>query len=84
MADFNRTEQAAEIFKEMGLTTVAMPGSEIVPAAQRGVINAAEWIDLERADTRSGVQTLEAVGLIGVGRALEILDAPIEEDERPV
>jgi TRAP-type mannitol/chloroaromatic compound transport system substrate-binding protein len=34
----------AEIFKEMGLTTVAMPGSEIVPAAQRGVIDAAEWI----------------------------------------
>jgi TRAP-type mannitol/chloroaromatic compound transport system substrate-binding protein len=34
----------AEIFREMGLTTVAMPGSEIVPAAQRGVIDAAEWI----------------------------------------
>jgi TRAP-type mannitol/chloroaromatic compound transport system substrate-binding protein len=34
----------AEIFKEMGLTTVAMPGGEIVPAAQRGVIDAAEWI----------------------------------------
>ena len=34
----------AEIFREMGLTTVAMPGAEIVPAAQRGVIDAAEWI----------------------------------------
>ena len=34
----------AEIFKEMGLTTVAMPGGEIVPAAQRGIIDAAEWI----------------------------------------
>ena len=34
----------AEIFKEMGITTVAMPGAEIVPAAQRGVIDAAEWI----------------------------------------
>lgn len=34
----------AEIFKEMGLTTVSMPGAEIVPAAQRGVIDAAEWI----------------------------------------
>jgi TRAP-type mannitol/chloroaromatic compound transport system substrate-binding protein len=33
-----------EIFKEMGITTVAMPGGEIVPAAQRGVIDAAEWI----------------------------------------
>jgi TRAP-type mannitol/chloroaromatic compound transport system substrate-binding protein len=34
----------AEIFKEMGVSAVAMPGGEIVPAAQRGVIDAAEWI----------------------------------------
>lgn len=34
----------AEIFREMGINTVAMPGGEIVPAAQRGVIDAAEWI----------------------------------------
>jgi TRAP-type mannitol/chloroaromatic compound transport system substrate-binding protein len=33
-----------EIFREMGITAVAMPGGEIVPAAQRGVIDAAEWI----------------------------------------
>jgi TRAP-type mannitol/chloroaromatic compound transport system substrate-binding protein len=33
-----------EIFKEMGIAAVAMPGGEIVPAAQRGVIDAAEWI----------------------------------------
>ena len=32
------------IFKEMGINAVAMPGGEIVPAAQRGVIDAAEWI----------------------------------------
>ena len=34
----------AEIFKDMGVAAVAMPGGEIVPAAQRGVIDAAEWI----------------------------------------
>lgn len=33
-----------EIFKEMGINAVAMPGGDIVPAAQRGVIDAAEWI----------------------------------------
>ena len=33
-----------ELFKEMGVSAVAMPGGEIVPAAQRGVIDAAEWI----------------------------------------
>jgi len=33
-----------EIFKEMGVSAVAMPGGEIVPSAQRGTIDAAEWI----------------------------------------
>jgi TRAP-type mannitol/chloroaromatic compound transport system substrate-binding protein len=33
-----------EIFKEMGVSAVAMPGGDIVPAAQRGTIDAAEWI----------------------------------------
>ena len=33
-----------EIFAEMGCGAVALPGGEIVPAAQRGVIDAAEWI----------------------------------------
>jgi TRAP-type mannitol/chloroaromatic compound transport system substrate-binding protein len=34
----------AEIFKEMGMPVVSMPGPDIIPAAQRGVIDAAEWI----------------------------------------
>jgi TRAP-type mannitol/chloroaromatic compound transport system substrate-binding protein len=33
-----------EIFQRMGMTTVNMPGGEIVPAAQRGVIDCAEWV----------------------------------------
>jgi len=33
-----------EIFVKMGMTTVNMPGGEIVPAAQRGVIDCAEWV----------------------------------------
>lgn len=33
-----------DIFKTMGVNAVAMPGGEIIPAAQRGVIDAAEWI----------------------------------------
>ena len=32
--------------------------------------------------TRAGVQMLETAGLLAVGRALEILDAPIEAHER--
>jgi hypothetical protein len=44
-------------------------------------VNAATFIDLERADTISGVNQLEAVGLIGAGRANAILTAPITEQE---
>ncbi len=44
-------------------------------------INAATFIDLEREDTIAGVNQLEAVGLIGPGRAEVILTAPINEQE---
>jgi TRAP-type mannitol/chloroaromatic compound transport system substrate-binding protein len=50
LADFQKLKYRSppgitgEIFKEMGVSAVAMPGGEIVPAAQRGVIDAAEWI----------------------------------------
>lgn len=36
---------AGQIFQEAGVTAVFMPGSEILPAAERGVIDAAEWIN---------------------------------------
>jgi TRAP-type mannitol/chloroaromatic compound transport system substrate-binding protein len=46
-----------EIFKEMGVSAVALPGGEIVPAAQRGTIDAAEWIG--PADDRNlGLHTI--------------------------
>lgn len=43
--------------------------------------NAASYIDLDRADTRAGVIALEDATLLGPGRALEILDAPIQDHE---
>ena len=46
-----------EIFKEMGVAAVAMPGGEIVPAAQRGTIDAAEWIG-PADDHNLGLQTV--------------------------
>lgn len=45
--------------------------------------NAAQHIDLADEETRGGVQALEAAGLIGAGRALEILDSPIQPKELP-
>ena len=44
-------------------------------------VNAATYIDLDRADTRAGVQALEAAGVLAAGRALQILDAPVQPEE---
>ena len=46
-------------------------------------VNAAQNIDLADDETRTGVQALEAAGLLMPGRALVILDAPIEPKELP-
>jgi len=58
LADFKgmkcrQTGMAAEVFQRMGMQTVNMPGGEIIPAAQRGVIDCAEWIGGEE-DLRLG------------------------------
>jgi TRAP-type mannitol/chloroaromatic compound transport system substrate-binding protein len=49
LADFKglkcrQTGIVAEIYQKMGMQTVNMPGGEIIPAAQRGVIDCAEWV----------------------------------------
>ena len=46
-------------------------------------VNAAQHIDLADDESRTGVQALEAAGLLQPGRALVILDAPIEPKELP-
>jgi len=46
-------------------------------------VDAATYIDLDRADTRAGVQALETAGLLAAGRATVILDAPVQDSERP-
>ena len=47
-------------------------------------VAASVFVDLGRADTRAGVQSLEAAGLLAAGRALQILDAPVQAHERPL
>jgi TRAP-type mannitol/chloroaromatic compound transport system substrate-binding protein len=49
LADFKglkcrQTGMAAEVFTEMGMRIVNMPGGEITPAAERGLIDCAEWV----------------------------------------
>lgn len=43
----------------------------------------ASYVDLDRLDTISSTYALEAMGLIAVGRAAEILTNPIQDSERP-
>jgi TRAP-type mannitol/chloroaromatic compound transport system substrate-binding protein len=62
LADFKgmkcrQTGMAAEVFQRMGMQTVNMPGGEIIPSAQRGVIDCAEWIGGEE-DLRLGFQNV--------------------------
>jgi TRAP-type mannitol/chloroaromatic compound transport system substrate-binding protein len=47
----------ADVYAKLGMAVVNMPGGEIVPAAQRGVIDCAEWV--------GGVEDLK-LGLHGV------------------
>lgn len=44
-------------------------------------VNAATYIDLTLPETIAGVQLLEAAGIIGSGRANEILTSPISDTE---
>lgn len=53
-----------------------------VMRAQRRKVSESPYVDLDLAQTRAGVMALEVAGLLAPGRALEILDAPIQPDER--
>ena len=49
LADFKnmkcrQTGINAEVFTEMGMRTVNLPGGDIIPSAERGVIDCAEWV----------------------------------------
>ena len=62
IADFKgmkcrQTGLNAEVYAKLGQAVVNMPGGEIVPAAQRGVIDCAEWV--------GGIEDLR-LGLPGV------------------
>lgn len=46
-------------------------------------LSTANYVDLDRPDTINGINLLETYSIIGVGRANEILNAPINALERP-
>lgn len=64
---------------------LASIGATVPAASMRrylNKVNAATFIDLDRPETRAGVLALEAAGVLAAGRALAILDAPIQPEER--
>ncbi len=83
----NRFTQAEKVMLE--LAALDNPAATLAQRQQAAAIrvhlsdvSASTFVDLGRDDTRAGVQALETGGLIGVGRALQILDAPVEAHER--
>ena len=84
----NRFTQAEKVMLEIAAldNPTATMAQRQQAAALRATLSdtaAATFIDLSRAETRAGVQMLEAGGLLAEGRALEILDAPVQSHERP-
>jgi TRAP-type mannitol/chloroaromatic compound transport system substrate-binding protein len=62
LADFRgmkcrQTGIVAELYSKMGMAVVNMPGGEILPAAERGTIDCAEWVGGVE-DQRLGLHTV--------------------------
>lgn len=82
----NRFTQAEKITIEIAALddpAAPMPQRQLAAMlrANQLDVTAARFIDLQRPDTRAGVQALETYGLIAAGRAALILDTPPTEME---
>ena len=80
LAFLNRFTDAEAIALDLASIGTTIEAASIRRYMQK--VNAATFIDLSRDDTIAGVRQLETVGLIGAGRADQILEAPITELER--
>jgi len=69
-----------EAYTEMGLSVVSMPGPEIVPAAERGIIDGGEWIN-PSADLSLGLhEVFKYYSLQGLHQAIDVGDIVINGD----
>jgi hypothetical protein len=82
---FTRAERVA-----LELAALDNPGAAMAVRQQAADLRvaqadlaAASYVDLDDPEVRTNVQTLEDGGLLEAGRALEILDAEAQDDERP-
>lgn len=70
----------SEVFKEMGMPVVSMAGGEIIPAAQRGVIDAAEWIGPGEDIVMGFAEIWKHYYLQGLHQAISIGDVYINQE----
>lgn len=69
-----------EAYTEMGISVVSMPGPEILPAAERGVIDAGEWIN-PASDLSLGLhEVFKYYSLQGLHQAIDVSDIVINGD----
>ncbi|MFQ5935775.1 MAG: TRAP transporter substrate-binding protein [Acidiferrobacterales bacterium] len=69
-----------EAYTEMGISVVSMPGPEILPAAERGVIDAGEWIN-PSSDLSLGLhEVFKYYSLQGLHQAIDVGDIIINGD----
>ena len=81
---FTKAEKAGIEFATLDYPTVPIARRQQAAALRADLKDQeqATFIDLDDEDTRTGVLTLEAAGLIAAGRAVEILDTPVQDKER--
>lgn len=82
---FTAAERVAMEIAQLDDATATMQARQAAAAlrASSADLQASKYVDLARTDTQQGVQSLEAFGVIGAGRAAEILGAAIQPIERP-
>ena len=75
---FTQAEKVAIDLSSIDDPAATMPARQLAASLRvmASDLTVATFVDLDRSDTRVGVQSLETYGIIGVGRASEILDTP--------
>src|SRR3546814_16112472 len=69
-----------QVYTEMGVSVTGLPGPEIIPAAERGVIDAGEWIN-PASDLDMGFHEIfDYYSLQGLHQAIDIGDVIINGD----
>lgn len=69
-----------QVYTEMGVSVTGLPGPEIIPAAERGVIDAGEWIN-PASDLDMGFHEIfDYYSLQGLHQAIDVGDIIINGD----